>query len=234
MRETIESLLPIERNLFFALNGSDSIFWDNMFWTMTGKVIWAPMLLFLAVMFFYRAPVRIAILTVVSVAIIFTLCDQISSSIFKDFFQRPRPTHHPDFMEFVDTVKGYRSRGYSFISGHATNSFGIAVFLSLVFRSKWMTIPLLVWALLNSYSRVYLGVHFITDILGGMVVGTIIAFAIYSLYCFVRKHISSMHSNSISSNYTYSLQTGRIIGIVIIAYISLIIIFSPILTTLGH
>ncbi len=233
MKEAIENLLPIERNLFFALNGSDSIFWDNIFWTITGKIIWIPMLLFLVVMFFYKTPIKITLLTIVSVAVIFTLCDQISSSVFKELFQRLRPTHHPDFMELVDTVRGYRSRGYSFISGHATNSFGIAVFLSLVFKNRWVTIPLIVWAMLNNYSRIYLGVHFISDVLGGIIVGTMIAFVVYYLYNIIRKRIKIDDINY-DGSFAYSTKSGKIIGITITSYILLIIIFSPILSTLHH
>ena len=54
MKEAVENFLPVERDLFFALNGSDSIFLDNLFWTFTGRYVWVPLLLFLVVVFFYK------------------------------------------------------------------------------------------------------------------------------------------------------------------------------------
>ena len=233
MREAVESLLPIERDLFLSLNGSDSVFIDNIFWTITGKFVWAPILLFLAVMFFYKRPLKEAILTVIAVALVFTLCDQISSSLFKVYFQRPRPSNHPDFREVVDIVRNYRSGGYSFISGHATNSFGIAVFLSLLFRSRWVTIPIMIWALLNSYSRIYLGLHFISDIVGGMIVGSLLGLLVFGLYAFIRKRYLKS-DGAINPQKGYYENTSRLIGITISSYLLFVIIFSPILSTLPH
>lgn len=232
MKEAIENLLPLERNLFFALNGSESIFLDNMFMTITGKLIWAPILIFLVFMLFYKTPIKTAIITIVAIILLFTLCDQISSSLFKTYFQRLRPTYHPDFMEFVDTVKNYKSGGYSFISGHATNSFGIAVLLSLIFRSRWVTIPMISWALLNSYSRIYLGVHFITDILAGIIVGTLIVLFVYMLFKIALKRVYIKGEPNMDNSLTYTASRSRTIGIVFASYILFVIIFSPLLATL--
>ena len=112
MKEAIENLLPYEKNLFFALNGSDSIFLDNMFWTITGRFIWIPVILFLLFMFFYKVPKKEGILATICFILIFVFCDQVSSSIFKPFFERLRPTHHPDFQNYVDIVNGYKGGLY--------------------------------------------------------------------------------------------------------------------------
>lgn len=231
MKEAVENLLPIERDLFFFLNGSDSILMDNLFLTITGKIIWAPIILFLVFMFFYKTPVKVAIITVLAVALLATLCDQVSSSIFKDYFQRLRPINHPDFKDLVDTAKGYRSGGYSFISGHATNSFGIAVFLSLLFRNKWVSIPILTWAVLNSYSRIYLGVHFISDIVGGIIVGTLIAFIVYWIYIYaLKRFVGANVLNKYRS--PYAQVNAKTVGVVLSSYILLVILLSPLLSTL--
>lgn len=65
MKEAVENLLPIERNLFFALNGSDSVFLDNVFWTFTGRYVWVLLFLFFLVMFFYKTKPREGILAAV-------------------------------------------------------------------------------------------------------------------------------------------------------------------------
>ncbi len=233
MKEAIESLLPLERNLFFILNGSDSVFLDNIFWTITGKLIWVPMLIFIGVMIFHKTPIKVAIITILSIVILFALCDQISSTFFKGYFQRFRPTHHPDFMNFVDTVREYRSRGYSFISGHATNSFGIAILLSRIFVSRWITIPIISWATLNSYSRLYLGVHFTTDIVAGILVGSLIGLLVFEIYKATKKRVLKLEPDS-TLKVTYSASKSRMIGIVLISYILFVILFSPILSTLPH
>lgn len=231
MKEAVESLLPLERNLFFFLNGSDSIILDNIFLTITGKIIWAPIILFLVFMFFFRTPIKVAIITVIAVALLVTLCDQVSSSLFKEYFQRLRPINHPDFKDLVDSAKGYRSGGYSFISGHATNSFGIAVFLSLLFRNKWISIPIISWAALNSYSRIYLGVHFISDIIGGIIVGSLLALFVYRIYIYAIKKVAG--TNAIGTNKSpYPTKNARTAGIVVLSYIVLVIILSPLLSTL--
>lgn len=231
MKEAVESLLPLERNLFFFLNGSDSLFLDNIFLTITGKIIWAPIVLFLVFMFFFKTPFKVAIITILAVAILVTLCDQISSSIFKDYFQRLRPVNHPEFKDLVDTAKGYRSGGYSFISGHATNSFGIAIFLSLLYKNRWVTIPIISWAVLNSYSRIYLGVHFTSDILGGIITGTLVAIFVYGMYKYAI--IKLVKPNPFINNKSaYSTKNAKTIGIALSSYILLVIIFSPLLSTL--
>ncbi|HBG80738.1 MAG TPA: phospholipid phosphatase, partial [Porphyromonadaceae bacterium] len=83
MKEAVENFLPVERDLFFALNGSDSIFLDNLFWTFTGRYVWVPLLLFLVVVFFYKSPRREGILATVFLILLFALCDQVSSGLFK-------------------------------------------------------------------------------------------------------------------------------------------------------
>ena len=131
MKEFVESLIPLERTLFFAINGSDSLLLDNLMWTISGRYVWIPLYLFIFFLFFYKKPTKEAILLSVFFILVFVAADQISSSFFKPFFERYRPTHHPDFKDTVDIVNGYRGGRYGFISGHATNSFGLAVFLSL-------------------------------------------------------------------------------------------------------
>ena len=233
MKEAIENLLPYEKNLFFALNGSDSIFLDNMFWTITGRFIWIPVILFLLFMFFYKVPKKEGILATICFILIFVFCDQVSSSIFKPFFERLRPTHHPDFQNYVDIVNGYKGGLYGFVSSHAANAFGVAVFLSLLFRNKLLIISSLLWATINSYSQIYLGVHFVSDVIGGMLVGSIIALLIYILYAWIR--VKYFHIEKQYKYVTvYPIKTGKDIGLFILLYMAIVIIFSPFLATLVH
>ncbi len=191
MKEWVEGLLPLERDLFFALNGSESLFLDNAMWTISGRLIWIPLYLFILFLFFYRTPQKEGFLAMLFLVLVFVACDQVSSSLFKPLFERFRPTHHPDFKDLVDIVNDYRGGRYGFISGHATNSFGLAVFILLLFKHRVLTMGILFWATLNSYTRIYLGVHFVSDIVAGMIVGMLIALLLYGFYVFTRKRLIS-------------------------------------------
>lgn len=233
MNEAVENLLPLERDIFFALNGSESIFFDNVMWTISGRLVWIPVYLLILFLFFYKTPKKEAFLVTIFFILVFVVCDQVSSSIFKPMFERLRPTHHPDFKELVDIVNGYRGGQFGFISGHATNSFGLAVFLSLLFKNRWLTISALLWATVNSYSRIYLGVHFISDIVAGLLVGTLIAFILYELYVQTRFRLFPI-PNREKRRSIYTNRHGSRLAAFIIIYLGLIIIFSHFLATLPH
>jgi undecaprenyl-diphosphatase len=183
----LEQELQLEKSLFFFLNGSDSAFWDHFFWFYSDKWIWLPLYLGFLFVLTYRKNWKEILLVLLSVTLLILVCDQISSGFFKPVFHRFRPTHHPDFQEEVKIVFGYRGGRYGFISSHAANAFGFAVFVALLFRNKLLTGTMLLFATINSYSRIYLGVHFISDVVAGTLVGTLIGFAVYKSYCFCRK-----------------------------------------------
>ncbi|MBI2620397.1 MAG: phosphatase PAP2 family protein [Ignavibacteriales bacterium] len=100
---------------------------------------------------------------------------------------------HRPFEELSDVkVKHLWSvRGSSFPSGHASQAFTLATILSLQYRKVTLTIPLFLWATAIGYSRVYLGVHYPSDVLAGAAVGLASAAAIWS----VRKRLSSLNES---------------------------------------
>jgi undecaprenyl-diphosphatase len=111
-----------------------------------------------------------------------TFCDQISTNVFKYGFERLRPSHNPVIREMVHLVNNNRGGLYGFVSSHATNSFGLAMLVSLIFRNKWLGFFIFSWAFLNAYSRIYLGLHYPGDIVGGMLLGLLIGKIIYELF----------------------------------------------------
>jgi undecaprenyl-diphosphatase len=233
MKEFVESLLPLERNLFFALNGSDSMYLDNIMWTLSGRFVWIPLFLFILIIFFYKMPWKSALIVSVFFILVLVLSDQVSSSLFKPLFERFRPTHHPDFKDLVDIVNGYRGGRFGFISGHATNAFGLSVFLSLIFKNRLVTLSTLLWATLNSYTRIYLGVHFISDIIAGALVGTILALILYWFYSLLYTPPLARLIHSDERPF-YSQKRSRSLSYFILIYIVLLMIFSPVLATLPH
>ena len=224
MKEFVENLLPIERNLFFLLNGSNSVLLDNIMYNISLSKIWIPLYIFVVLLLFFRTQKKEAFLMLAFFLLVFALCDQISSGLIKPFFERLRPGNHPDFKDLVQLVNNHRGGGYSFISGHATNSVGFAVALSLVFRNRWVTLVTLVWAGLISYSRIYLGMHFISDVVGGIIVGTLTAIALYAILIPLRKKL--FHLKLSEKKKIFSKQHGNILAFVFAVYFLGVIIYS--------
>ena len=182
----LEKELLFERDLFFFLNGSDSALLDNFFYIYTNKWTWLIFYLCFLWVFVYKKNWKEIVCVLLAMTFLILLTDQISSGFFKPFFHRFRPTSHPDFMDQVKTVFNYRSGDYGFISGHATNAFGFATLCALIFRNKLFSFTIFLFALLNAYSRIYIGVHFISDVVVGAFVGMTIGFIIYLLYNHLR------------------------------------------------
>ncbi|MDR0757749.1 MAG: phosphatase PAP2 family protein [Tannerella sp.] len=182
----LEHILDIERDAFLWLNGGHTPFWDSFMWLYSGKAVWIPVSALILFMLFYRKNPKESLLILLFLALAITLCDQFASGVCKPLFMRLRPTQHPDFMDAVQTVYNYRGGKYGFISSHAANAFGFAVFTLLLLRDGRYTAGILLWAVMMCYSRIYLGVHFISDIVPGMIAGALFGFLCYKLYSFVR------------------------------------------------
>ena len=210
----LEQELLYERDLFFFLNGSNSVFLDNFFYLYSYKWTWIPFYACLLFVFLYKRTWKEIVWIIVAIVVLITLCDQISSGLFKPLFHRLRPSHHPDFKEMVDLVFNYRGGGYGFISSHAANAFGLATFTALLFKNRIYTLTIMLFALLTAYSRVYLGLHFISDIVVGALVGAAIGWGVYGIDCWVRKKYLQVESN-------YSITNIRF---VIIAYFVFVLI----------
>ncbi len=221
----LDKILPYEKGLFFYINGSYTYFTDCVMWLFSGGVIWIPIAIFLLTVIIYKKKWRVWLPILITIAILFICCDQFSSAICKPFFARLRPTHYPGIEEYVRTLYGYSGGKYGFISGHATNSFGFATLTTLLFRYRYYSIIIYIWASILSYSRIYLGVHFVSDVLAGAVAGSIIGVLVYLLYHFSQKRI--LRDNF--SAQPYSTPQIKLITLVLASYILSIILFSELL-----
>lgn len=121
------------------------------------------------------------IVLIVTVLII-VAADQISSGLIKPLVQRLRPSHDPRLMADLHFVNDYHGGRYGFVSSHAANTLALALWVSLLFRRTSVWCAMLTFYVVNCYSRIYLGVHFPGDIVGGSVVGAICASLGYLLY----------------------------------------------------
>lgn len=226
----IEKILLYERDAFFALNGSDSAFLDRFMWLYTGKEVWLPLAVLIIGVLVYKKNWRESLLIILAIALVVLLCDQFASHVCKPLFTRFRPTHHPDFMEQVKTVFNYRGGLYGFISSHAANAFGFATLMALIMKNRWFGWTLFLWATLTAYTRIYLGVHFISDVVPGMVVGTLFGYVVYQLYLFVRS--KWLPVESFGAFPAYSKRRIHLIIYAIYVTVLLIIIFNEPLVTL--
>lgn len=203
----IQQYIAADKELLLNLNGSQSLFWDGFMWVATSTIVWVPVAAMLLYIIIKNNKIQEALLTIVMIALVITLADQIASGLCKPFFARFRPTQDPNIMYMVDIVNGYRGGRFGFISSHAANTFAISVFLSLLIKRKSLTFMLLFWAVLNSYSRIYLGVHYPGDILFGAIEGCFIGYLIYLLYKFIQKKSFINHVAFINLFYIILIST---------------------------
>ncbi|MDR2384076.1 MAG: phosphatase PAP2 family protein [Tannerella sp.] len=199
----LEQELDYERNAFLILNGAHSPFADQFFWLFSGKMIWIPFAVVFIAALFYKNKNRWkeTLLILSAIFLVIICCDQFASGFCKPFFHRLRPTYHPQFMNQVQTVFDYRGGKYGFISSHAANAFGFVTLTAFIFRYKIYTFTIFLWALINSYSRIYLGVHFISDIVGGMLAGIFFGWAVYQVYIFMNNKLTFKKRKNTYSSY---------------------------------
>ena len=182
----LDYLNDIDTDALLAVNGLHDAFQDVMWWMVSAK--WSSLLLVLALIWvLLHQNRRHAVLVPVMLVLAVTLADQLSSGLIKHLVERLRPTHDPSLGNAVHVVNGYRGGMYGFVSSHAANFFAVATFLSLLVRHRLVTCSLFAWAVLQCYSRVYLGVHYPGDILGGIVVGVLVGFVVSCLMRWIQR-----------------------------------------------
>lgn len=192
----IDQLISFDRSIFLFLNGSNSDFLDGVFLSITETTTWIPLFLCMLYAVINNNNARRCLILLGLTVLLVVASDQFSSGLCKPFFHRLRPSHDPSMTDLVDLVNGHRSGLYSFVSGHATNTFAIATYFSLIFRNKKTSIILFSWAIISSYSRIYLGLHYPGDILAGAVSGTLIGLLFSCIYKVFIKRFTYPRINS--------------------------------------
>jgi len=223
----VEKILPYEKELFLWLNEHHTDYWDNFMFLYSGKIIWIPLAIVSLYVFAYKTKWKEVALIIFCAILVGVLCDYVSAEFIKPYFERLRPTHHPDFSLLVDTVNSYKGGRYGFISNHAANGFGIVAFTSLLFRNRYYTIAILTWAIVTAYSRIYLGVHFVSDVMGGAIWGTAIGFLVYFIYLTLRRYILKVPKEELKIS-VYPADRSYIIIATIFFTVVFIAVFSVI------
>ncbi len=183
----IETIKQIDTDIFLILNSCNSPFWDTIMYWISSKTLWFPVYLFVIYLFFKKYKKK-AIFIVLALIILVGIADLTSVYLFKNIFLRYRPCHNLDIYNIVHIVNNKCGGTYGFVSSHATNVFVIVSFVSLIFKNRNTTIVAVFLGLIISYSRIYLGVHYPADIIGGITVGIFIG----SVGFFISKKILSL------------------------------------------
>lgn len=198
----LDWLIDFDRWLLLAVNGSSSVYLDGVVHTLTTAATWIPLYLALFYLVMKNNETMSAILFIVaSAGLCYVLAGAVDDGIVKPLVARWRPTHDPVIGWQVDVVDGYRGGSYGFFSAHASNTFSIAIFFSLLVRSRLLTTGLVTWSLVNCWTRLYLGVHFPGDILCGLLWGGLVGTMVYMLHEKIVRHYSYKYP-CISENYT--------------------------------
>lgn len=196
------AIIDLDKQLLLALNGSDSLFLDGFVKTLTAATTWIPLYLALLYLVVKNSDAVIKVIMVLAGA---GLCVFIAGSlddmIVKPLVARWRPTHDSEIGMLVDIVNGYRGGNYGFFSAHASNTFSIAIFFSLLIRSRALTVSLVTWSLVNCWTRMYLGVHYPGDILCGLLWGGAVGTGVWYLYRYVHSRMF-VTKDYVSSQYT--------------------------------
>ena len=192
----MDYLIHIDQQWLLAINGWHSEWADMLMWYISKSTTWLPLYALLVGLIVYRFGIlspslcregrrgssllRVLII-LAGFAVAVGVSDFVSSGIIKPWVCRLRPTHEPALAGMLHLVNGYTGGLYGFVSSHAANTMACALLFALLYRNKYATVGLMLWVALNCYSRMYLGVHYPADIIGGLAIGAMMATLTYGM-----------------------------------------------------
>jgi len=206
--EFLNLLKSWDKDLFLFLNGMHSPLWD---YSMTLFTLTPTWLLFYGtiLLFIVRKYGKKSLFILVSITLLILCADQFAG-ILKHTVQRLRPSNDPALSQLVYVF--FRKGGqFGFVSAHASNTFAFATFSMLLFKNTRYTAFIIPWAMMIAYSRVYLGVHYPGDIIGGAILGIGLGIGIYKLLIYAEKRLSPV--NLFARNPLKDREANRIIEV---------------------
>lgn len=181
----IDFLISLDRDVFVFLNNLGSEPWDSFWFFITKQFNWIPIFLIIFYLVFKHYGWRHSLLILGMIALVILITDQTTNHFFKYRFERLRPSSDPSLEGLIRAV--HSSQTFSFISGHASNSMAAAFFLFAVLKTRVKYIEIMfLWPLVFAYSRIYLGLHYPSDILAGYLWGALMALLVLQLYKQIR------------------------------------------------
>lgn len=185
----LEKIISLDKQLLVYLNGLGSEAYDPFWLFITKQVNWIPFFLFLLYLVYKKIGAKQTAIIILFVTVLLTINNEITE-LFKAHFERLRPCNDLDIKNIIRNVKP--SATFSFFSGHSSNTMAVFVFLYSIFKRQYKYFGLIIlWPFIFSYSRIYLGLHFPTDILAGYTCGIIMGLLTFQFYKFIQKRFFS-------------------------------------------
>ncbi len=188
----MNNLELLDRKLLLFINSLHNPVLDEIMWFLSGKFSFVPLYILLLYYLYKTQGLKRTFIITLFLGCTILLSDQISVHLFKNIFERLRPSHNPDLqglLHFYEIKKGefYQGGQYGFVSSHSANFFAFIAFLSgfLTLHKKIILFGLIGIAILVGISRIYLGVHYPSDVLVGGLLGIGIGYLMRKLLVFV-------------------------------------------------
>lgn len=215
----LEYLQTLDTQWLLAINGMHSDYMDSFMWMLSKTYSWALIVVVVLAVVMKQGR-RHGLMLVLAIALAVLCADQLSSGLIKNAVERLRPTHEPALEGLVHLVRDYRGGMYGFVSSHAANSFAVAVLVGGMFRHKAALGALLAWACVQCYSRMYLGVHYPGDILGGAVVGIVSGVAVYQLWRYMARRWTGDDTLTYSDRASLAIAAAVCLSVALLAIVA--------------
>ena len=220
----IQTFLANDRLVLSWFNGSNSVFLDGWMSALTSGFTWLALYASLFYLVIKDNETMGQIMLVVGCALARVgLADIMADVIVKPLVERWRPSNDPIFKYDVSVVDGYRGTSYGFFSAHAANTFSLALFFCMLVRSRVLSVALVLWSFVNCYTRMYLGLHYPSDIVCGLLWGSVCAIGVYYFYLRVSRRMFG-EDNYVSTQYTSTGYRLCDVDIVVFVLVSTVLI----------
>jgi undecaprenyl-diphosphatase len=186
MNDFIDIIESLDHRVTLFINSLNNSFLDDIMWLISSTSFGIPFYILFVFLLIRIYNPRQIIFLILALILVVSLCDLSAKYFFKEVFERYRPSHNLIMKDQLHLVNNYSGGKYGFVSSHAANMAGLSTMVYFFLKQRFSKIGYLLvpFVLLVSYSRVYLGVHYVSDVFVGMFLGFLISF---TLYKFIKK-----------------------------------------------